>query len=127
MDFDRFSIVMFFCSIVIYITVVSVVISIEHSAKCFCKQRNLILYLLLFCRALFIITFEMEATQFGYSTKNIPIPSENDYKKALIEKTEHLCKRMRWKAHFFLNPENKRQERNAYGFNSKKSPSHILN
>jgi hypothetical protein len=36
----------------------------------------------------------MEATQFGYSTKNIPIPSENDYKKTLIEKTEHLCKRM---------------------------------
>jgi hypothetical protein len=27
----------------------------------------------------------MEATQFGYSTKNIPIPSENDYKKTLIE------------------------------------------
>jgi hypothetical protein len=31
----------------------------------------------------------MEATQFGYSTKNIPIPSENDFKKALIEKNEH--------------------------------------
>ena len=67
----------------------------------------------------------MEATQFGYSTKNIPIPSENDYKKALIEKTEHLCKRMRWKAHFFLNPENKHDKKETYGFNSKKSPSHI--
>ena len=41
-----------------------------------------------------LITFGMEATQFGYSTKNIPIPSENDYKKVLIEKTEHLCKRI---------------------------------
>ena len=67
----------------------------------------------------------MEATQFGYSTKNIPIPSENDYKKTLIEKTEHLCKRMRWKAHFFLNPENKHDKKETYGFNSKKSPSHI--
>jgi hypothetical protein len=67
----------------------------------------------------------MEATQFGYSTKNIPIPSENDYKKTLIEKTEHLCKRMRWKAHFFLNPENKHDKKETYGFNSKKSPLHI--
>ena len=27
-----------------------------------------------------------------------------DYNRALIEKTELLCKRMRWKAFFFLNP-----------------------
>jgi hypothetical protein len=67
----------------------------------------------------------MEATQFGYSTKNIPIPSENDYKKARIEKAEHLWKRMRWKAHFFLTPENKHDRKETYGFNSKKSPSHI--
>ena len=56
----------------------------------------------------------MEATQFGYSTKNIPIPSGNDYKKALIEK------RMRWKAHFFLNSETKHDKKETYGFNSKK-------
>jgi hypothetical protein len=37
----------------------------------------------------------MEATQFDYSTKNIRVPSEKDYSKKLIEKTEELCRRMR--------------------------------
>ena len=32
----------------------------------------------------------MEATQFDYATKNIPVPSEKDYSKKLIEKTEEL-------------------------------------
>ena len=49
-----------------------------------------LLYMLLFCRALFIITFDMEATKFEYSTKNIPIPSEKNYCMKLTEKTEQL-------------------------------------
>ena len=37
-----------------------------------------------------------------YSLKNIPIPTNNMYRKALIEKVESLIKRMRWRAFFFL-------------------------
>jgi hypothetical protein len=56
----------------------------------------------------------MEATQFDYSTKNIPVPSEKDYSKKLIEKREQLCKRMRWKAHFYLNPQNEHKTKETY-------------
>ena len=38
----------------------------------------------------------------AYSNKNIPIPSENEYKLKLIMKTENFLKRMRWKALAFL-------------------------
>ena len=37
-----------------------------------------------------------------YSLKNIPIPSNNVYMKALVEKVESLIKRMRWRAFFYL-------------------------
>ena len=67
----------------------------------------------------------MEATQFDYSTKNIPVPSEKDYSKKLIEKTEELYRRMRWKAHFYLNPRNEHKNKETYGFNSKATPSQI--
>ena len=43
----------------------------------------------------------------------------------LIEKTENLCRRMRWKAHFFLNPDIGRRNKECYGFNSTKSPPHV--
>ena len=43
----------------------------------------------------------MEQRKFTYSLKNIPLPSKYAYKKSLIEKTEALIKRMRWKALFF--------------------------
>ena len=67
----------------------------------------------------------MEATQFDYSTKNIPVPSEKDYSKKLIEKTEQLWKRMRWKAPFYLNPQNEHKTKETYGFNSKTTPSQV--
>ena len=65
----------------------------------------------------------MERTRFNYSMKNIPIPPRNSYLKKLIEKTESLIKRMRWKAFFFgRNNEkdkdnNDDNETNNYGFN----------
>ena len=46
----------------------------------------------------------MERINFGYSVKNIPTPDERTYKLQLIEKTEAVIKRMRWKA-IFHNPE----------------------
>jgi hypothetical protein len=68
----------------------------------------------------------MESTTFDYSTKNIPIPSEDDYKRKLIEKTEHLCRRMRWKAFFYLNPNATPKQKENFGFNSTKTPPVIL-
>ena len=44
----------------------------------------------------------METFNITYSNKNIPIPSENEYKLRLIMKTENVLKRMHWKALTFL-------------------------
>ena len=57
----------------------------------------------------------METFNITYSKKNIPIPSENEYKLKLIMKTENLSKRMRWKALAFLG-KLKSSEKGNYGF-----------
>lgn len=67
----------------------------------------------------------MESTRFDNSTKDIPLPSENDYKRKLIEKTELLCKRMRWKAFFFFNPSADGGHKETFGFFSRKSPPQV--
>ena len=43
----------------------------------------------------------MEKLQLDYSYKNIPIPTERNYKLQLMDKIELVIKRMRWKAHFY--------------------------
>ena len=67
----------------------------------------------------------MESTRFDYSTKDIPLPSANDYKRKLIEKTELLCKRMRWKAFFYLNPNADGSHKETFGFSSRRSPPQV--
>ena len=44
-----------------------------------------------------------ESSLYGYSLKNIPTPNKTLYLVKLTEKMEILVKRMRWKAHLFLN------------------------
>jgi hypothetical protein len=67
----------------------------------------------------------MERVSFNYSTKNIPLPSQSEYNRKLIEKTELLCRRMRWRAYFFLNPPTSESQKGTYGFKSRKTPSQI--
>ena len=56
----------------------------------------------------------MEKIYFNYSLKKIPVTSRTPYKLQLIDKIEGVIKRMRWKAHFFLNNNEKsRKKRNA--------------
>ena len=40
----------------------------------------------------------MDKFEMQHSSKNIPVPSKEDYKIQLILKTELLLKRMRWRA-----------------------------
>ena len=67
----------------------------------------------------------MEKFNIGYSTKNIPLPSQNDFLQRLIEKTEQFLRRMRWKAYFFLNPDTSTSSKDTYGFKSTKNPPPI--
>ena len=66
----------------------------------------------------------MEQTNFGYSLKNIPLPSEKTYLKCLMEKVESFLKRLRWKAHFFeKSAENDNEGTDSnFGFKSNKTP-----
>ena len=65
----------------------------------------------------------MEKLNIGYSKKNIPLPSQNDFLQRLIKKkNEHFLRRMRWKAYFFLNPDVSTSSKDTYGFKSTKNP-----
>ena len=57
-------------------------------------------------KALLLFMQNMEKINYNYSLKNIPTASITSYQLKLIEKVENLIKRMRWKAHFFLNGNN---------------------
>ena len=50
----------------------------------------------------------MEKSNLNYSFKNIQTPTKTPYQLTLTEKIESIIKRMRWKAHFFLNGDNKK-------------------
>ena len=70
---------------------------------------------------------------FDFSLKNIPIPNEGQYMKAIIHKTETFITRLRWKALFFLrrekmeedDDEGEETQRETFGFKSSKPPPPI--
>ena len=66
----------------------------------------------------------MERLEVNYSTKNIPIPSKNEYRTQLMAKVEHVTKRMRWKALEFLGRLHGTQKV-TYGFRSRKCPQTV--
>ena len=63
----------------------------------------------------------------NYSLKNIPIPPNELYMKRLVEMTESVMKRFRWRAFFFLKNEEEggAHDDKKYGFNSRKCPPQI--
>ena len=65
----------------------------------------------------------MEKLNYNYSLKIIPTPTRTSYQLALINKVESVIKRMRWKAHFFLNGDNKENNtKTSFGFKSRYHP-----
>ena len=65
----------------------------------------------------------MNSRDFGYSLKNIPVPQRIPYMKALVEKTESFLKRVRWRAHYFLNNTEENGEfMESFGFKSRAVP-----
>ena len=63
----------------------------------------------------------MDTFYMNYSKKNIPLPSEEEYKVQFFSKVESYIKRMRWKALQFLG-KLKIQQKESYGFRSRKYP-----
>ena len=64
-----------------------------------------------------IVKGRMQQIRFNYSLKNIGLPGYDEYHRELFHKTENGIKRMRWKAHFYLNGESGKREKK-----SKQSP-----
>ena len=60
----------------------------------------------------------------NYSLKNIPMPPNELYMRKLVEMTESVMKKIRWRAFFFLRSEEEGdvQKDEKYGFNSCKCP-----
>ena len=48
----------------------------------------------------------MQQIKFNYSLKNTGLTSKDVYTRSLVNKTQSVIQRMRWKAHFFLNQAN---------------------
>ena len=67
----------------------------------------------------------MDKFSISHSFKDIPIPPKKEYLIRLLEKTENLIERMRWKAFFYLQPKDptkKMNTKNNYGFKTQNSP-----
>ena len=47
---------------------------------------------------------DLQETDFGYSMKNILIPTQKEYIFALLGQTQSFMNRLRWKTFFILNP-----------------------
>ena len=67
----------------------------------------------------------MEQVNFGYSTKNIPIPGKREYLQQLIGSAEKFIRSIRWRALFFLNPKITQENKETFGFKSTKSAPNI--
>ena len=61
---------------------------------------------------------------FGYSLKNISLPSQKEYVMQLIFSVETFVKNLRWRSYFFLNPQEK-PSKETYGFKSLKAAPKI--
>ena len=62
----------------------------------------------------------MEQVRFGYSVKNISIPGKNEYLLRLTHSVSHFINRLRWRAFFFLNPNEGGEGKEKFGFKSLK-------
>lgn len=70
----------------------------------------------------------MQQIRFNYSLKNIGLPTHDDYRRNIIDKTENVIHRMRWRALFFLHSSNDDGARRkpTFGLKSKQTPPPIL-
>ena len=58
-----------------------------------------------------------EKFEFGYSMKNVSLPSQKEYLISLISSVETFVKNLRWRCFFFLNPQDEPSKEN-YEFKS---------
>ena len=67
----------------------------------------------------------MDQIHLTYSLKNIPIPPKMSYIKQLVSMIEAVTGRMRWRAIFFLNPQESSDMKENFGFKSTNNPPQV--
>ena len=93
-----------------------------HSMYTYYPKAPMILLLLL---SPLSVASRMDHHNFNYSMKCVPIPSEEEYQLNFLDSIHKLDTRMRWRAHFFLNPNEKINSKKTYGFNTSNAP-HVI-
>ena len=68
------------------------------------------------------VSIRMDHHSFEYSMKNVPIPSEEEYKLELLNSIHTFDTRMRWRAFHFLNPNLSKSSKKTFGLNTSKVP-----
>ena len=66
--------------------------------------------------------YNMEKIDFGYSPKNIPLPTEAEYRCLLIQKAKKFIPNLSWRVFFFLKPQERLEYKETYGLLTEKPP-----
>ena len=70
----------------------------------------------------FVVRVDTCQLQIDHSLKDIPISSKQQYLKFLLEKTESFLRNVRWKVHWYENPDTSSKESRNFGFKSLTTP-----
>lgn len=69
-----------------------------------------------------LIMSGLTSFELNYSKKDIPLPSDWDYKKRLTHAISALLHKMCWHIHFVQNPDDKKEDKETYEFKSERAP-----
>ena len=70
------------------------------------------------------VRMDVEKVNFGYSMKNIRLPSHREYLSQLIHSTETFVRNLRWRSYFLLNPSTS-EKKEKFEFRSIRAPPQI--
>ena len=67
----------------------------------------------------------MEQINFGMSTKNIPIPDQQEYRIQMIHSVRKFIGNVRWRSHYALNPQDRAEKKENFGLKSTQPPPQV--
>ena len=67
----------------------------------------------------------MEKINFQYSMKNVPIPSNKEFRLEFIQSVNIFMKNLKWRAWHYLNPIQNAQKKETFQFNSTSPPPNV--
>ena len=71
------------------------------------------------------VIVRMDRYSFEYGMKNVPIPSEEEFKLEFLHSIHTFSTRMQWRAFHFLNPDVIGNGKETYGLNTARAPPNV--